>query len=220
MAKLKEREEALRRRQQGESYSQIKKILGVSKGTLSIWLRNYPLSKERIRELRDWNEQRIERFRATMRGKREERLETIYSAQKKYLLPLSTRELLLSGLCLHWGEGSKSQTNSIILSNTDPGMIRFYICWLTQALCVPKEKIKIRLQLYRDMTAKKEIEYWATILNIPQAQFTTPYFKESLQKRINHKGSFGHGTCNVIAYNTKLAEVVAMSIKVIHNSVK
>lgn len=219
MAKLREHEKALQLRQKGESYSQIKKVLGVSKGTLSLWLRDYPLSKERVRELRDWNEQRIERFRATMRRKRQERLKVIYDAQKKLLLPLSRRELLLSGLCLHWGEGSKSQTSSLILSNTDPGMIRFYIYWLTKALSVSKEKIRIRLQLYTDMNAEREIEYWATILKLPKAQFTLPYFKKSSKKRINHKGSFGHGTCNIIVYGTKLAEAVAMGIKTINDSV-
>lgn len=219
MPKLKDHEKALKLRREEKSYSQIKKALGVSKGTLSLWLRDYPLSKERVRELRDWNEKRIERFRTTMRRKREERLKAIYYEQKKLLLPLNRRELLLSGLCLHWGEGSKSQTNSLILSNTDPGMIKFYIHWLTKALSVPKAKIRVRLQLYRDMNAEREIDYWSTMLKLPKTQFALPYFKKSSKNRINHKGSFGHGTCNVIAYNTKLAESVAMGIKVINNSV-
>jgi len=88
-------------RKQGKSYSQIKKILKVSKSTLSLWLRNYPLSKQIIRELRDWNEQRIEKFRNTMRKKREERLKEVYKSQKKIISPLNKREFFLAGLFLY-----------------------------------------------------------------------------------------------------------------------
>ncbi|MEK7090172.1 MAG: helix-turn-helix domain-containing protein, partial [Patescibacteria group bacterium] len=69
MAKFKVRERAISLRKQLKSYSQIKKILGVSKSSLSLWLQNYPLPKWRIRELRDNNEQRIEKFRLTMQAK-------------------------------------------------------------------------------------------------------------------------------------------------------
>ncbi len=52
MAKFKEREKTIALRKEKQiSYSQIKKILKVSKSTLGLWLRNYSLSEERIKEL-------------------------------------------------------------------------------------------------------------------------------------------------------------------------
>lgn len=57
------------------SYGEIRKRLGVPKSTLSYWLREFPLSEEKILELRrqGWkkNEAKIERFRNAMRKKRE-----------------------------------------------------------------------------------------------------------------------------------------------------
>jgi hypothetical protein len=70
------------------SYSQIKQAIGVSKSTLSGWLKDYPLSKERIDELRGKSERRIERYRETMRKKREKRLLDIYEKERDYILPL------------------------------------------------------------------------------------------------------------------------------------
>jgi len=96
MARFHDHNKALILRKRGMSYSQIKKILKVSKSTLSLWLRNYPLSKQRIRELRDWNEQRIERCRETKRKKKEERLNQFYKEQKKLLFPFNKREFYLS----------------------------------------------------------------------------------------------------------------------------
>ena len=42
---------ALVLRKQRKSYSQIKAILGVSKSTLSTWLRAYPLTRKEINNL-------------------------------------------------------------------------------------------------------------------------------------------------------------------------
>jgi len=51
MARIQDREKAIALRKQEMSYSQIKKVLGVSKSTLSYWLKDFPLSKERVEEL-------------------------------------------------------------------------------------------------------------------------------------------------------------------------
>ncbi|MDD5145501.1 MAG: helix-turn-helix domain containing protein [Candidatus Pacebacteria bacterium] len=213
MARLKDREKALSLRKKGMSYSQIKQILNLSKSTLSLWLKDYPLSKQRIRELRDWNEQRIERYRETMRRKHETRLKQYYNEQKTKLLPLTKREFILAGLFLYWGEGAKNQT-SLSISNTDPSIIKFFVAWLTKSMKVPKERLQIQLQLYNDMNIKEEVNYWSEILEIPFSQFTKPYIKKTSKNRINHKGGFGHGTCNMRFGNSRLAERVIMSLKV------
>ncbi|HEX9721745.1 MAG TPA: helix-turn-helix domain-containing protein [Candidatus Paceibacterota bacterium] len=214
MARLKEREEALKLRKQGQSYSQIKKTLGISKSTLSYWLQDYPLSKERIRELRDWNEERIEKFRQTMSRKREERLQKIYEEEKKQLLPLTDKELFVAGLCLYWGEGTKAGTSALKLANTNPVMIQFFIEWLKH-LGVPRSKLNVRLHLYKDMDILKETTYWAAILRIPISQFSPPYVKMNSSERVNYKGGFGHGTCNIGVGSVPLKEKVMMGIKAI-----
>jgi transposase-like protein len=215
MARFKDHEEALKLRKQGLSYSQIKKILKINKSTLSYWLRKYPLSKERIRELKDVNEVRIERFRETMKQKREKRLKKTYNEQKQIIFPLKKQEFYLSGLFLYWGEGGKTHTADLSISNTDPAMIKFFIHWLTDCLKVPTIKLKFYLHLYQDMDAEKEKKYWSKTLNIPDQQFTKPYIKKTLLKDINHKGGFGHGTCNVKIGDARLTEQILMAIKVI-----
>lgn len=213
MARFKDRENALALREKGMSYGQIKKELGISKSTLSGWLKDYPLSKERIKELRDCNEQRIERYRETMRKKREKRLDIFYKQEKAKILPISKREVYLAGLFLYWGEGSKSLSAARLqISNTDPSMIKFFIHWL-ETLEVSKEKMRIQLHLYSDMNIDKEINFWSKELKINKNQFVKPYIKNSLSSDINHKGSFGHGTCNVTLGDARLSEKVLMGLK-------
>lgn len=209
--------EAINLRFGGASYSQIKERLGVSKSTLSGWLNKYPLPLERIRELRDKSEIRIEKFRNTMRRKRDNRQNTIYLKEKESLLPLSTKELYLSGLFLYWGEGLKATRSTISLSNTNPQMILFYFLWLRKALGVLKVDIRIRLHLYSDMDRDKETNFWSKLLKVPISSFLKPYIKETTLTGLTYKG-FGHGTCNVMVNNTSLTEKVLLGIKAISES--
>jgi len=224
MARIKDREKAIALRKQEMSYSQIKKVLGVSKSTLSYWLKDFPLSKERVEELqrKGWekSEASREKFRITMRKKKEERIADAYKVQKKFLLPLSKRDLFIAGLMLYWGEGTKSHMYALELANTDPAVMKLFIHWLTKSLKAPKDKIKVRIQLYKDMDIDKTLQFWSKTLYIPLCQFVKPQVKKSSSKRINHKGSFGYGTCSAKICNVLLAEKIHMGIKVISDTYK
>jgi hypothetical protein len=215
MTRFKDREEAISLRKQEMSYSQIKKILGVSKSTLSGWLKNYPLSKERISQLSWKNERRIERYRETMKAKKEKRLGEFYLQEKSKIFPLNARDFFIAGLFLYWGEGNKTHASAVSVSNTDPSVINFYIDWVINYLNVPKEKINIQLHLYNDMDISREIKFWVDKLNVPKSQFSKPYIKKSSSIRINQKGGFGHGTCNARIGNARLNEKILMGIKAI-----
>jgi hypothetical protein len=215
MARLKEKQKAIGLRKEGMSYSQIKEILKVGKGTLSAWLKDYPLSEERIRELRDFNEKRIERCRETKRKKKELRLNDFYKQEKSKIFPLNKKELYLAGLFLYWGEGAKTCEVRLVISNTDPAIIKFFMFWLEKYWKVPREKFKVHMHFYVDMDIAKEINFWSKELNISEKQFIRPYIKESSIKKINHKRGFGHGTCNLTVGDARLSERVLAGLKVI-----
>lgn len=140
MARRADKQKAIELRLQGRSYSQIKSILSVSKSTLSGWLKDYPLSGERIKELRDWNEKRIENYKKTCKIRKEKILEQIHIKEKKKILPLSKRDLFIAGLFLYWGEGGKRDTE-VAFSNTNPSMIKFFMYWVEKCLGVNRNKI-------------------------------------------------------------------------------
>ncbi|TSC90030.1 MAG: Uncharacterized protein G01um10145_461 [Microgenomates group bacterium Gr01-1014_5] len=206
--------QALELRKQGFSYSYIKEQLQVSKSSLSLWLRGYPLSREQINKLRANSEKRIERFRETWRIKTTTRRKAVYDHQKKLLLPLTKRELLIAGLFLYWGEGAKTTPFATSLSNTNPKVVKFFLYWLIKILKVPKDKITIRLHLYKDMDQKMEIAFWSKELRIPEGKFIKPYIKETTLRGLTYKG-IGHGTCNLIVNGRDLIEKILMSIEVV-----
>ena len=214
MSKIQIREKALALRNEGKSYSEIKTILRVSKSTLSLWLRQYPLSQKQMKLLRDFSDIRIEKYRQTMRQKKQSRLNQEYIKSKREILPFSKRELLITGLTLYWGEGSKNLPGSLSVSNSDPKLVRFALHWFTFALAIPKAKINARLHLYQDMKEKAEINYWSVQIGLPVSRFGKSYIKSSNRTDLTYK-SFGHGTCNLYVSDIRIKERILMAIKAI-----
>lgn len=215
MARALEHREALRLRKEGKSYSQIKTELGISKSTLSGWLHKYPLSREQINSLRSLSEVRIEKYRNTMRRKREERYLFYYIQEKKKWFPFSEKELFIAGLFLYWGEGDKTSRHAISINNTDPNVVKFAFNWMIECLHIPKEKVRVHVHLYDDMDVEEEIGYWQKELDVKRSQFTKPYIKKSKKTSLDQKGLFGHGTCGVRFCKTEIKEKLLMDLKVV-----
>jgi len=214
MARKREKLKAITMRKKGMSYSQIKNKLNVSKSTLSIWLRDMPLSEKRIRELQADNPIRIERYRNTMRAKKNARLSEVYKKVSKDINRFSKRDLFLAGLFLYWGEGTKAQNSLVALTNTNPAMIKFFIRWL-KLFGIKNKDLKIKLHLYSNMNVKGSFDFWSKELKIPISQFYKPYIKKTSLRSITYKDGFGKGTCSVILGSRDLWEYVIMSIKYI-----
>ncbi len=212
MARREDREKARSLRAQGKSYSEIKQVLNISKSTLSGWLSDMPLAPEQIRLLRDLNPRRIENFRATMRKKRETHLQNAYMQAREDIGKLSKQELFIAGLFLYWGEGLKAQRGTVGISNTDPAVIVAFLGWL-EAMKIPKNKLRVRLHLYKDMNVAQETRYWSRSLAIPVGQFRKPYVKESFLSGLTYKTGHGHGTCNLLFVNMPLWEYITMALR-------
>jgi len=206
------KQKALQMRAKQMSYSQIKEKLGVSKGTLSSWLRDFPLSARRIDELRGSNLQRIEKYRNTMKKKDDLKYSLAYTNVSKKIKKLTTRDIFLGGLFLYWAEGGKTDRSTISFTNTNPAMVKFFVKWIIE-LGVDKSRLKIKIHVYSDMDIDKQINYWAKMLNVNKAQFYKPYVKETKLSSITYTNGFGQGTCSVIYSNRKVADFVLMGIK-------
>jgi transcriptional regulator with XRE-family HTH domain len=214
VARKLDKQKAIKLRQKGLSYSQIKERLNIGKGTLSEWLSGMPLSEKRIKELRDFSPQRIERYRNTMKKKKDTRLKEVYKKVSSDIGVFSKREIFLLGLFLYWGEGTKTANYSTQLTNTNPAMLKFFIKWL-ELLGVKKKDLKVKLHLYSDMNISESIIFWSKELKIPVNQFKKPYIKETKLKSITYKNGFGKGTCCVIFENRDLWEYIIMGLKYI-----
>lgn len=212
------REQAINLRTRKElSYGEIRKKLGVSKSTLSYWLREFPLSEDKILELRrlGWQKGEIsrERFRNTMRKKRELADLKIYETYKKQISGLSRDSLFVAGLMLYLGEGDKRNNTRIVLANTDHRIIKFFIKWIVDFLDVRKDDIRIQLHLYENMDRAKEKNFWDRELNLKEHQFYKTQVRKLQKSSFSYAGSHRHGTCSMYVLGVEKKRKLMMAIQ-------
>ena len=213
------KEKAIRLRLEKQlGYSAIKKQVPVAKSTLSVWLRQFPLSRERIAELKKegWSKfaVKVERYRATMREKREKKDRDEYEKYFKYFSKKMPQNVFFSsGLMLYLAEGSKTSNYAVSLANTEPRVIKFFVKWLCSFFEVPKDKLRAHLHLYEHMDIEKEKKFWKSELDFEKYQFYKPYITRNKKASFSYKESFRHGTCSVTLSNTIIKRKIMMAIK-------
>jgi predicted transcriptional regulator len=109
-AKDGQRQAARELRQRGLDYQQIAAELGVSKSSVSLWVRDLPrpprLSYE---ECRKRHAEAVRRYWAAERPARAQRREAVRLAAIAQAGTLSEREILIAGAIAYWCEGSKNK---------------------------------------------------------------------------------------------------------------
>jgi len=202
--KLKEKIKAIRLRKSGKSYSEIRKQVKVSKGTLSLWLRDIKLTPEQEKRLYvTLLRKNAYRLAKANQRKRIEKTKKIIGAAREEVKSLMKNPLFLSGLMLYWAEGDKSEeTEMVKFTNSDPVMIKLMMKWFREICKVPEKKFRITLHIHK-LHCRKGIEnYWSKLTNIPQSQFYKTQIKPtSLRQR---KNRLYNGTCAIRIENRDL----------------
>lgn len=215
-SELRRRAIELRTRQE-MSYSMIRKKLGVPKSTLSYWLRDFPLDDEKILELRraGWKkgESSRERYRNTMRKKKEDLEELVYKDAAKQFKNLSKESLYLAGLLMYEAEGDKKSRYRISLANTDINLIKFFIKWLKMFFNVQQEELRLQLHLYESMNIKKEEEYWCAGTGLTRGQLYKTQVRKLTKNSFTYSSTNGHGTCQVSYSNRDKKMRIIQSVK-------
>lgn len=189
------------------SYSRIRQELGVSKSTLSYWLKEFPLTKAEILKLQKdgWSkaEAGYEKYRRTMGELRARKEVVVKNEFLNRFKSISDNELFIAGLMIYYAEGDKKNQNRIVLANTDYRMIKFFINWQKRFLQIEDNKFKVQLHLYENMNIKTEFEFWQNKLNIPKNQFYKIQIRPNKVNSFSYSESYRHGTCSLFVLNSE-----------------
>ena len=202
--KLKEKIKAICLRRLGKSYSEIRKKIKVSKGTLSLWLRDIKLTpKQKKRLFVTLRQKNAYRLAKANQQKRIDKTKKIIAEARREVKILFKNPLFLSGLMLYWAEGDKSEEREVVkFSNSDPAMIKFIMRWFRKICKVPENKFKICLHIHKLHCRKNIKKYWSRITAIPFSQFYKTQIKPTSLKL--RKNKLYNGTCAITVQSRDL----------------
>ncbi len=171
---LRDKAEKLRRT--GLSYNEIKKKTGISKGTLSFWLKGIALKPEHRARLYTKQIQILSRGSQSQKERRKREIdEIVESAKREIITPPSEQAFKLFGAALYWGEGSKG--NVFQITNSDPRLILFMVRWIEKIFGVGRKILKAQLNIYPQQNEREIKRFWFDLTGIPVKNFGKSYVK-------------------------------------------
>lgn len=191
------KQKAVALRRLGLSLGEIAKKVSVSKSTVSLWSRDVLLTRRQLRVL----EQKMIQGRIAGRIKAAEfnhkkKIDTIKQYNEDGIQnvgKLTHKELLIAGIALYWGEGSKTDKLSFV--NSDPSLIMFMYFWFQKVMNIEKQDFMPRVFINKSHKNRinKVIDYWSNLLQLPREQFGNPTLLKIKQKKIypNHDQYYG-----------------------------
>jgi len=207
MARIIEKNKALRLRKEGKSINEIAAKLNIAKSTVSSWCRNIQLGPEQIKRLAKRQESGSYKGRMKFLERlRKERIKEVVLLRKqgiKEIGKLSRRDLFIGGVAMYWSEGVTSLgKDEVSFSNSDPKMVLFILKWFKEICGILNNQfaIQIRINKIHKHRVKEVEEYWSKITGIPLSQFTKTILIKSKSKKIYPNYHSHYGTIRVMVH--------------------
>jgi hypothetical protein len=198
-AKDAERAKARELRLQGLDYNRIAAELGVSKGSVSLWVRDLPRPESlSYEECRRRAAEGVRRYWAAERPIREAQREAARVAAAAQIGALNDREILIAGAIAYWCEGAKNKPyrrgDQVIFMNSDPALIRFYLRFLAVAGIEP-DRLRCRVQIHESADAEAAQQFWLEVTGLDTAQFRRPALKRHNPKTVRKNTGHDYHGC-------------------------
>ncbi len=211
MVKRETRAAARKLREQGKSVGEIARILEVSKGSVSVWVRDIELTQAQIEALKE--NQRLYGNQNSGAKANQQRAKA-----KRIAYQLAGREhaktgsqLHLIGCMLYWAEGAKSR-NAIYFANSDSNMMTLFMQFLRVELGVYNEDVRLLIHCHtNDEEEIARIEnYWTDLLQLPTNCLLKTQIKVGSDSR---KNILENGVCSIRVYSTELTQQIFGAIQ-------
>ena len=196
------RDKARELRAEGLNYNQITARLGVSKSSVSLWVRDLPVPPRlSYEENRRRSAEGARQYWASERRVREARRENERAAAAAEIGELTGREILIAGAIAYWCEGAKSkphrQLYCVVFVNSDPGLIRLFLRFLDTA-GVPRSNLVFTVCIHESGDVAAAKQFWLEVTGANSKQFNKPSLKRHNPKTTRRNvGEDYHGCLRI-----------------------
>ena len=204
------------RRHRAMSIKEIARLVGVAPSSVSLWVRDIPLTVDQLASLRQRNPAYNRQLRGATRNAERGRARRLAYQEEGRVMARDAHTLHVAGVMLYWAEGDKGSRNAARISNSDPEVLKLFMRFLRECLDVPDEQLSVTCHLFADHLDRQwEIEqFWLDVLRLPRARlcksFVNVYSKYSQKKRQN---KLPYGTTRVTVHSTRIVQSIFGSIQ-------
>lgn len=113
--------------------------------------------------------------------------------------------LRIIGVILWWAEGSKSRRDKrwakavsypIEITNTNADIIRIFIRYIVEVVGIPKENLKVQIQIHENDSQEELEAYWRNVTGIKKKNFN-----KTIVRKVGNKPNKSKGTCKIRCYS-------------------
>jgi transcriptional regulator with XRE-family HTH domain len=214
--KTVEREKARRlRRTEGLPIKEIASRLGVSRSSVSLWVRDIELTEEQRRRLLAMNPAYNRQLLGQSVWADECRRQRRASQDEGATAAQAGEPLHVAGCMLYWAEGAKHR-NAVRFSNSDPELVKVFVRFLRTYFEIRDEDIRVTCNLFADHASRQlEIEqFWLDTLGLGRTSLckstVNVYSRHTQRKRLN---KLPYGTCRVAVARTAIVQHIFGAIQ-------
>jgi transposase-like protein len=206
-AKDELRVQARELRGQGRDYEEIAATLGVSKSSVSLWVRDLPRpARLSYEECRKRSAEGARRYWAAERPAREARRIAVCEAAAAEIGSLAAREVLIAGAIAYWCEGGKTKPDQradrVMFINSDPSLIRFFLRFL-DATETPRTNLRFRVYIHENADVETAQRFWMDVTGAPSDRFSRPTLKRHNPKTVRKNvGEDYHGCLRIDVHHS------------------
>jgi transcriptional regulator with XRE-family HTH domain len=186
-------------REQGFDYEDIAARLGVSKSSVSLWVRDMPRpARLSYGECQRRSAEGVGQYWEAERPAREAQREAIRAAAAAEVGTLSEREIRIAGAIAYWCEGAKSKPYAprrrVSFINSDPELVRLFLRFLEVA-AIPRDRLTFRVYIHEHADIVAAGRFWAAVTLADQSQFRSPTLKRHNPRTLRKNVSGGYHGC-------------------------
>ncbi len=165
--KVKEQEKARALRAQNRTLADIAQTLGVSKSSVSLWVRDVPFTP--TLRLRGPHRRPHPAHEAKLR-----QIEDLNREGRERIGTLSDEEFFVAGVALYAGEGAKAD-GLVHFANSDPAMVRFFCAWFRRFFDVDESRLRASVYLHQGLDLERRRSVLVRPCRHTEHQFDKPY---------------------------------------------
>ena len=212
------------RSEQGMSVKSIARQIGVSQGTVSLWVRDIVLTPDQVEKLRSsWYDRLGRTFNRENCGVKARatgilRRKEYQNVGRKMARTMSGNKDFVMGCSLYWAEGGKDRCRASMATSDEAMVVRFWL-FLEKYFDAKIEDVSVCCRYYTDLESGRNIErHWLDVLGLPETcliKSTVNYYPKAavMVKRRYHHGKLKYGTCRLGINSTEVVQKIFGAIQ-------